>query len=35
MADKGPLRSRAGEESGHTRVSLYREWIGTVMEVGE
>jgi secreted trypsin-like serine protease len=20
-------RSRAGEESGHTRVSLYREWI--------
>ena len=31
MADKGPLRSRRGEEMGHTRVSLFREWIATVM----
>lgn len=27
MAAKGPLRSKAGEESGHVRVSLYRKWI--------
>ena len=27
MADAPPLRSRSGEESGHTRVSLHREWI--------
>jgi secreted trypsin-like serine protease len=33
MADKGPLRSRRGEEMGHTRVSLFREWIRKV--VGE
>jgi hypothetical protein len=26
----GPVRSRVGEESGHTRVSLYREWIAEV-----
>ena len=31
MADKGPLRSRRGEEMGHTRVSLFREWIAEVM----
>ena len=30
MADKGPLRSKAGEESGHTRVSLYLDWIAEV-----
>jgi len=29
-AGKGPLRSRVGEESGHTRVDLYRDWIATV-----
>lgn len=27
MADAPPLRSKSGEESGHTRVSLHREWI--------
>ena len=27
MADRGPLKSKSGEESGHTRVSLHREWI--------
>lgn len=32
MADRGPLRSRSGEESGHTRVSLFRDWIRRVME---
>lgn len=32
MADKGPLRSRRGEESGHTRVSLFVEWIRGVMK---
>jgi hypothetical protein len=32
MAPKGPLKSRAGEESGHVQVSLYREWIDGVME---
>jgi hypothetical protein len=26
-AGTGSLKSRTGEESGHTRVSLYREWI--------
>lgn len=31
MATKGPLRSRQGEETAHTRVSLYREWILDVM----
>lgn len=29
------LRSREGEESGHTRVSLYREWIEGVMGAGK
>jgi S1-C subfamily serine protease len=33
MADKGPLRSRRGEEMGHTRVSLFLPWIRKV--VGE
>jgi S1-C subfamily serine protease len=27
MRDKGPLRSRAGEEQGATRVSHFRDWI--------
>jgi hypothetical protein len=27
---KTPVRSRVGEESGHTRVSLYREWIAEI-----
>ena len=31
MADRGPLRSKAGEESGHTRVSLHREWIARIV----
>lgn len=31
-ADGKPLRSREGEESGHTRVSLHAEWIRGVME---
>jgi S1-C subfamily serine protease len=31
MADRGPLRSRRGEEMGHTRVSLFREWIAQVI----
>jgi S1-C subfamily serine protease len=31
MADKGPLRSRRGEEMGHARVSMFREWIAKVM----
>lgn len=31
MASKGPLKSRAGEETAHTRVSLYREWIEGVI----
>ena len=30
MADRGPLRSKRGEEMGHTRVSLFREWIKKV-----
>jgi len=30
FATKGPLKSRTGEESGHTRVWLHREWIGEV-----
>jgi secreted trypsin-like serine protease len=30
MADRGPLNSREGEETGHTRVSLYLEWIAAV-----
>jgi hypothetical protein len=32
MAAKGPLKSREGEETAHTRVSLYRDWIAAVME---
>jgi hypothetical protein len=32
MAPKGPLKSRSGEESGHVRVSLYREWIEGVIK---
>jgi hypothetical protein len=31
IADQPPLRSREGEESGHTRVSEYREWIRAVI----
>ena len=31
MAPKGPLKSKAGEETAHTRVSLYREWITGVI----
>lgn len=31
MADAGPLRSKTGEESGHVRVSLYRDWIESVI----
>ena len=34
MADRGPLRSRRGEEMGHTRVSMFREWIAEVMGGG-
>lgn len=34
MADKGPLRSRRGEEMGHTRVGLFAEWIRRVMGGG-
>lgn len=30
MADSGPLLSKAGEESGHVRVSEYRDWIESV-----
>lgn len=30
MAPKGPLKSKAGEESGHVRVWLYRDWIDEV-----
>ena len=33
MADKGPLRSKAGEETGHTRVSLHREWIASILDL--
>lgn len=33
MKDKGPLRSREGEEMGATRVSLCREWIDSVKEM--
>lgn len=29
-AGKAPVRSQAGEESGHTRVALYLEWIAEV-----
>lgn len=32
MRDKGPLKSREGEESGHTSVFAFREWIDGVME---
>lgn len=32
---RGGLRSREGEETGHTRVSLYRDWIRGVMEAGK
>jgi len=32
MASKGPLKSRQGEETAHTRVSLYREWIMGVIK---
>lgn len=36
MAAKGAtLKSRQGEETAHTRVSLYREWITSVMETGK
>lgn len=35
MADKGPLRSRRGEEMGHTRVALFAEWIRKVMGGGK
>lgn len=31
MADTGPLMSKAGEESGHTRVALYHDWLHDVM----
>lgn len=34
MRDRPPLRSSEGEESGHTRVSLYREWIEQVVGEG-
>lgn len=30
MAPKGPLKSKTGEESGHTRISTYRRWIEEV-----
>ena len=33
MADRGPLNSREGEETGHTRVSLYLEWIAAVQSL--
>lgn len=33
MKDKGPLRSREGEEMGATRVSLCQEWIDSVKEM--
>ena len=32
-AGKGPLRSREGEESAHTQVSLFVDWIGQVREM--
>ena len=32
-ADRGPLASREGEESGHTRVSLYLDWIAAVRDL--
>ena len=32
MAAKGPLKSKAGEETAHTRVSLYADWIRETME---
>jgi V8-like Glu-specific endopeptidase len=35
MAAKGPLKSRQGEETAHTRISLYREWIKGIVEGGE
>lgn len=35
MRDKGPLRSREGEEMGATRVSLFVPWIEECMEVGK
>lgn len=31
-AGTGPVRSRSGEETAHTRVCLFREWIDGVME---
>lgn len=34
MAAKGPLKSKSGEETAHTRVSMYRDWIEGVMEGG-
>jgi hypothetical protein len=34
-AGKGPLRSREGEESAHTQVSLFVDWIGQVREMVE
>lgn len=30
MADRGPIKSRQGEESGHAIVSVHREWIESV-----
>jgi hypothetical protein len=33
MKDKGPLRSRVGEEQGATRVAYFREWIERVRGV--
>ena len=32
MANKGPLKSKSGEETAHTRVSLYADWIRETME---
>jgi hypothetical protein len=30
VVGKGPVKSKAGEESGHTRVAMYLEWIAEV-----
>lgn len=35
MAPKGPLKSKYGEESGHTRIGVYREWIESTMEAAK
>jgi hypothetical protein len=32
MANKGPLKSKSGEETAHTRVSLYADWIRETTE---